>query len=56
MKAKNRIGPCREADEKWVRDWYNSKRGYGNYEWVKNLRKYRWTWHQIRSLINGKGY
>ena len=56
MKSKNHIGPCREADEKWVRAWYNRERNFMAYEWVKSLRKYKWTWHQIRSLINGKGY
>ena len=55
MKQKNRIGPDRYADEKWVKNWYNYNK-YGNYHWVKTLRKYNYTWHQIRSLINGAGY
>jgi hypothetical protein len=55
-KQKNRIGPCREADEKWVRAWCSTKPNSLAYEWVKQLRKHKHTWHQIRSRINGKGY
>jgi len=54
-KSTNRIGPCREADKRWVQDWYNSVKHFEAYLWVKRMHRGGWTWHQIRSYINGSG-
>ena len=54
MANKHRRGPCPDLDQKRVKDWYN-KRGSDAYYWVQEMRKQKFTWHQIIGYITGTG-